>query len=66
MTAVVAARAFITSQSAHAHLILFRRIFEIVGADVGMPVTFFHIGGVGIETVIADGHRGQALGMSFP
>lgn len=65
LIAVVAARAFITSQSAHAHLILFRRIFEIARTDLGMPVTFFHIGGVGIETVIADGHRGQALGISF-
>lgn len=65
MSAVVLARAFTTSQSAEAHLILFRRIFDIAQQDIGVPVQFFHIHGVGIESVVADGHRGQALGEFF-
>lgn len=65
MRLVVAARAFTTSQSAAAHLILFRRIFEIVANDTGIQVSFYHIHGIGIETVVADAHRGQALGKSF-
>ena len=60
--AIVAARAFTTSQSAHAHLILFRRIFEIAQADTGQPVRFHYIHGTGFRTFIADSHRGQALG----
>lgn len=62
MTAVVLARAFTTLQSADAHVILFRRICSIAREDTGVPVQFFHIHGTGIESVIADGHRGQALG----
>ena len=50
------------SQSADAHVILFHRIFEIAEVDTGVPVQFSHIHGIGIESVIADGHRGQALG----
>ncbi|KAF8833986.1 hypothetical protein BDN67DRAFT_915867, partial [Paxillus ammoniavirescens] len=63
MRSVVSARAFTTSQSANAHVILFRRIFDIAREDTGIPVRFFHIHGVGIETVVADGHWGQALGL---
>lgn len=62
---MVFARAFTTSQSADAHVILFRRIFSIAEQDTGVPVRFFHIHGTGIESVIADGHRGQALGIFF-
>ena len=65
VTAMVLARAFTTSQSADAHVILFRRIFGIAEQDTGVPVKFFHIHGTGIESVIADGHRGQALGIFF-
>ena len=60
--AVVVCRAFTTSQSAEAHRILFQRIFEIVEADTGKQVQFHHIHGTGWDTVIADEHRGQALG----
>ena len=63
ITAVVGARAFITSQCAEAHTVLFRRIFEIAVADTGQPVAFKHIHGHGYESVVADAHKGQALGM---
>jgi hypothetical protein len=61
-TAVVCTRAFITSQSAAAHKYLFQRIFSIVEHDTGQPVHFRHIHGVGFETIVADAHKGQALG----
>lgn len=51
-----------TLQLADAHAILFRRIFDIARQDTGIPVQFFHIHGIGIESVIVDGHQGQALG----
>lgn len=65
MTAMVLARAFMTSQSADAHTILFRHIWSIAEQDTGVPVMFYHINGTGIESVVADGHRGQALGIFF-
>ena len=64
--AVVSARAFITSQSAEAHLILFRKIFEIATQDTKIPVQFLHIHGSGFEVIVADGHKGQALGKLVP
>lgn len=65
--AIVVARAFTTSQSAAAHRILFHRIFAIVEADTGCPVQFRHIHGSGFDTFVADGHKGQALGICiFP
>ncbi|KAG6374675.1 hypothetical protein JVT61DRAFT_4044 [Boletus reticuloceps] len=63
MRSHVVARAFTTSQCADAHFILFQRIFEIAMADTGIPVAFKHIDGYGYESVIADAHRGQALGL---
>ncbi|KIJ46297.1 hypothetical protein M422DRAFT_250346 [Sphaerobolus stellatus SS14] len=62
---VVVARAFITSQSARAHKILFQRIFDIVEGDTGQQVQFRHIHGTGWDTIIADEHRGQALGLGL-
>ena len=59
--AFVSARAFITSQSADAHLILFRRIFEIAQHDTKQQVLFRHIDGTGFEVWVADAHKGQAL-----
>jgi hypothetical protein len=61
-SAIVVARAFITSQSAAAHEILFTRIFAIVAEDTGQPIHFRHIHGDGFEIFMADGHKGQALG----
>ena len=58
-------RAFITSQSAEAHFILFKRIFEIAEKDTNKPVRFLHIHGEGFYTWIADAHMGQALGTSL-
>ena len=63
LPAVVGARAFTMSQTAQAHLILFWRIFDIAKADTGLDVHFRHIHGDGIESVIADSHKGQGLGM---
>ena len=65
MTAMVLARAFMTSQSADAHTILFRHIWSIAEQDTGVPVMFYHINGTGIESVVADGHCSQALGIFF-
>ncbi|KAF8955028.1 hypothetical protein BDZ97DRAFT_1634183, partial [Flammula alnicola] len=59
---VISARAFTTSQSAAAHLVLFTRIFDIAQADTGLPVQFYHIHGHRFRTWIADAHKGQALG----
>ncbi|KAJ6452183.1 hypothetical protein C8R47DRAFT_998159 [Mycena vitilis] len=62
MKSVIGTRAFTTSQSAEAHLILFTRIFEIAFADTGIPCRFRHIHGDGFELWIMDSHKGQALG----
>lgn len=62
-TAIVVARAFINSQSAAAHNILFRIIFSIVEKDAGRALRFRHIDGDGWEIVMADAHKGQALGV---
>jgi hypothetical protein len=59
---MVSVRAFTTSQSAEAHFILFRRIFEITTHDTGIPVRFQHIHGEGFRVWIQDAHKGQALG----
>ena len=56
VAAMVLVHAFTMSQSADAHVILFCCIFEIVAADTGTPVHFFHVHGMGIESVIVDGH----------
>ena len=52
-----------TSQSANAHLELFKLIFSIAESDTGLPVRFRHIHGDGYETFVADSHKGQALGI---
>jgi len=59
----VVVRAFTTSLTGLAHQILFRRIFEIAEVDTGQRVQFRHIHGSGFETFMADGHKGQALGI---
>ncbi|GJJ09188.1 hypothetical protein Clacol_003410 [Clathrus columnatus] len=62
---LVVARAFTTSQSAEAHLNLFRCIFQIVEEDTGEHIKFRHIHSNGIDTITADGHHGQALGLGL-
>ncbi|KAL4069992.1 hypothetical protein V8B97DRAFT_1872105, partial [Scleroderma yunnanense] len=59
----VSARAFTTSQSAEAHHILFRCIFKIAQQDTNLLVKFCHIHKCGIEAMIANGHKGQGLGL---
>lgn len=63
LTAIVVACAFTTSESSEAHCILFSRIFEIAQQDSGYHVAFQYINGYGIQSIVADGHKGQALGM---
>ncbi|KAL4067324.1 hypothetical protein V8B97DRAFT_2025155 [Scleroderma yunnanense] len=63
MQSIVSACAFTTLQSAEAHHILFRHIFEIAQQDTNLSVKFHHIHGCGIKVVIADGHKGQGLGL---
>ncbi|KAG2342174.1 hypothetical protein BDR05DRAFT_949144 [Suillus weaverae] len=58
---VVGAQAFMTSQTAKAHVILFQHIFKITSADTGLPIMFHHIHGASFEAVIADSHKGQGL-----
>ncbi|KIK80351.1 hypothetical protein PAXRUDRAFT_36216 [Paxillus rubicundulus Ve08.2h10] len=65
MRSVVSTRAFITLQSADVHFILFCHIFEITEANTGTAITFHHIDGVGFESVVADGHKGQGLGLGM-
>lgn len=60
--AFVGVRAFTTSQTAEAHLILFTRIFFFAELDTGHPVKFRHIHGEGFHVWNADAHKGQALG----
>lgn len=62
--AVVGVRAFTTSQSAEAHVILFQRIFDFATEDTKIPVRFNHIHGSGFLLWIADAHMGQALGIN--
>ncbi|KAG9308842.1 hypothetical protein JVU11DRAFT_11472 [Chiua virens] len=62
---MVLARAFTMSQSSDAHVILFHCISNIAEQDTGIPIKFFHIHGTGIESIIADNHCGQALGIFF-
>ncbi|KAJ7815996.1 hypothetical protein B0H13DRAFT_2460922 [Mycena leptocephala] len=62
MKSVIGTRAFTTSQSTEAHVILFTRIFEIAFEDTGIPCRFRHIHGEGFELWITDSHKGQALG----
>ncbi|KIJ46901.1 hypothetical protein M422DRAFT_249642 [Sphaerobolus stellatus SS14] len=59
---IVVSRAFITSQSAAAHFLLFRRIFQVAEVDTGKPFRIRHIHGDGLDSVTADGHQGQAVG----
>ncbi|KJA15069.1 hypothetical protein HYPSUDRAFT_59028 [Hypholoma sublateritium FD-334 SS-4] len=65
MRSVVAVRAFTTSQTAQAHLILLSRIFQIATTDTGIPVQFRHIHGMGFSVWVADAHKGQALGLGM-
>ena len=60
--AIVVARAFITSQSAAAHLLLFRTIYHIAQMDSGKPFRLQYAHGEGLGSITADEHRGQAVG----
>ncbi|KZV93882.1 hypothetical protein EXIGLDRAFT_767640 [Exidia glandulosa HHB12029] len=61
---VTLCRAFMTSESADAHLELYRQVFKIVHEDTGQRVRFRYIHGDGIEIITADEHRGHALGLA--
>ncbi|KIJ39218.1 hypothetical protein M422DRAFT_258107 [Sphaerobolus stellatus SS14] len=53
---IVVAHAFIISQSAEAHKILFTHIFSIMEQDTGQPARFHYIHGTGYEIFMVDGH----------
>jgi muramidase (phage lysozyme) len=61
-TAIVIARAFLTLESSESYYLLFSQIFEIAQQDTGFEVTFHYINESDIQSIVADGHRGQALG----
>ncbi|KAG2111578.1 uncharacterized protein F5147DRAFT_744738 [Suillus discolor] len=65
MKSVIGAQAFTTSQSAQAHFILFQQIFKIASADMGCAVQFQYMHREGIQTIIADGHKGQGQGLGM-
>ncbi|KAF8574792.1 hypothetical protein K439DRAFT_1665328 [Ramaria rubella] len=62
MKLIVCACIFITSASAPAHLAMFKLMFKIAESDTGVAVRFKHIHGSGYEVMVADAHKGQALG----
>ncbi|KIJ27156.1 hypothetical protein M422DRAFT_271709 [Sphaerobolus stellatus SS14] len=62
---IVVARAFIMSQSAAAHLLLFRCIYHISQMDTGRPFRLRYAHGEGLDSITADRHRGQAVGMGL-
>ncbi|KZV94541.1 hypothetical protein EXIGLDRAFT_748607 [Exidia glandulosa HHB12029] len=62
---VTLCRAFITSQTAEAHQLLFREIFRIAEQDTGRSAQFRHLHGRGLEIVTADEHKGQAKGLGL-
>ncbi|KAF8590401.1 hypothetical protein K439DRAFT_1510988, partial [Ramaria rubella] len=61
--AIVCAHVFMTSASAPAHLAMFKLMFKIAEGDTGVAVRFKHIHGSGYEVMVADAHKGQALGV---
>ncbi|KIJ26661.1 hypothetical protein M422DRAFT_272233 [Sphaerobolus stellatus SS14] len=65
LCSVTCAQVFITSQSADSHFFLFERTFQIAFEDTGRKVQFRHIHGTGIETVVADAHKGQGNGLGL-
>jgi hypothetical protein len=61
--ALVLARVYLKQESATAYQTVFREVFEIAEKDIGRMVKFHHMDGTGIGCIIADAHRGQALGI---
>ncbi|KIJ44892.1 hypothetical protein M422DRAFT_251516 [Sphaerobolus stellatus SS14] len=62
---IVVARTFTTSQITEEHKLLFSRIFDIMEQETGETVRFRYIHGTGYEIFMADGHKGQALGLGL-
>ena len=65
ISVMVLSYAFTTSQSADVHVVLFCCICSTVEQDTSVPVQFLHIHSMSIESVVANGHHGQALGKFF-
>lgn len=61
-TARTLCHAFVKSESAEAHLHLFKRLCEIAAKDAGEEPSFHYIHGKGIRVVVGDEHKGQAQG----
>ncbi|KIJ26052.1 hypothetical protein M422DRAFT_272910 [Sphaerobolus stellatus SS14] len=62
---IVVAWAFITSQSSMAHPLFFKCIYHIAQMDSGKPFRLRYDHGEGLDSITADGHRGQAVGMGL-
>jgi len=56
-------RAFFTSQTSEAHLVLLRKLNEARNQDTGQSLRFRHLHGSGMEVITADEGKGQALGL---
>lgn len=57
------ARAFTILQTANAYQRLFEELFLCIEQDTKKPIKFHHIHNQGIGCILADEHRGQALGL---
>ncbi|EJD42614.1 hypothetical protein AURDEDRAFT_168425 [Auricularia subglabra TFB-10046 SS5] len=62
---VTLCRAFMTSMSAEAHLVLYRELFKIAEHDTGQKPCFHHLHGDGFEIWTADDDKGHALGLGM-
>jgi hypothetical protein len=56
------ARIFTNIETAEAYQNLFEDLFGCVERDIGETFNFHHIHGEGLGCIIADQHKGQALG----
>jgi len=55
-------RIFTNIETAEAYQNLFEDLFRCVERDIGETFNFYHIHGKGLGCIIANQHKGQALG----
>ena len=55
-------RIFINVETAQAYQNLFEDLFRCIEKDIGETFNFHHIHGKGLGCILADQHKGQALG----
>jgi hypothetical protein len=56
------ARIFTNVETANAYQYLFEDLFNCIEKDIDKSFNFHHIHGKGLGCIIADQHKGQALG----